>query len=155
MALEPFTLSAIQGGAVAEKLDQTLAEISRDVGARPNNKAPRKVTLQITIVPVIDSMTCKNFPDVACKISTSIPGEKFQRNSNLEGPSAGLVQWRPCGEMVMGGARAIVVLSGGPGGASGPGVSVQSGPGLDRCVRESAGSSSTSKNLMRVTAFMK
>lgn len=76
MSLQPFrldTLSALDGGKAVVAFDQHTRRATQDIADRPGDKSPRKVTLTITLTPVLQADGLCNEVDAQIEVSSTVP----------------------------------------------------------------------------------
>lgn len=77
--LEKFTLASlatIDGERIAIAFEQALKRVANDCDDRPGEKKPRTITLQLSIVPVLDAAGIADDCKVQATITDSVPKRK-------------------------------------------------------------------------------
>ena len=92
MALEKFgagAIATIDGGRIGVAIDQAIDRARRDCFDRPGLEKPRKVTIEITILPVLGEKDLDSC-NVVMAIKESIPGRE-SRGFNMRAGKDGLL----------------------------------------------------------------
>lgn len=95
MALEKFspkTIISIQNGLVRARLDRAIDVCRTDCDERPTMKAPRVITLRISLSPVADAGKLDSV-DVEFEVNETIPKAKTRKYSMHADRRSGDLLW--------------------------------------------------------------
>jgi hypothetical protein len=79
MGFDAKALAVIDGGRIAEAINQELRKAALDCDDRPGDKRARKVTLQLEIVPKVDDRGNCDSVDVTAQVKAIHPSRKSQK----------------------------------------------------------------------------
>jgi hypothetical protein len=84
------TLSELDDGRIREAFDQAMQRGLADCKDRPADDRVRKITLEVSLVPLVSEKGDMETCDVAFKVAESLP-KRISRTYNMKATAAGLV----------------------------------------------------------------
>lgn len=79
VAFDARSIAVIDGGRIAEAINQELRKAALDCDDRPGDRRPRKVTLQLDMVPVVDDRGDCDSVNVTAQVKAIHPSRKSQK----------------------------------------------------------------------------
>jgi hypothetical protein len=79
LAFDAKSIASIDGGRIGVAINQELRKAALDCDDRPADKRPRKVTLQLELVPVVDEAGNCDSVDVSAQVKAVHPSRKSRK----------------------------------------------------------------------------
>ena len=74
--MERLKIEHLLAGEMSGQIEEALSRLTADVIARPGLKKARRLTLSVEIVPLVDQVSQRNYPEISVELKTAIPGSK-------------------------------------------------------------------------------
>lgn len=79
VSFDAKSIAVIDGGRIAEAINQELRKAALDCDDRPGDRRPRKVVLQLEMVPKMDDKGLCDAVDVTAQVKAVHPSRKSQK----------------------------------------------------------------------------
>ena len=73
----PVEIWSLQGGAFADKINESIQAVMADVQARDHIKSPRMITAKIKVSPGREETDGEFLIEISCTVNNTVPATKY------------------------------------------------------------------------------